>query len=166
MALKRSEKEAIVAEVTEILNTSKSVVFLNFTGLDMQTTSNMRSKLRGNDISYLVAKKSLARIAIENSNISVEGELPDMAGELAVAYTNGDETAAAREIYEFQKEFEDKVSIQAGVFDGKLLGKSEMLEIAQIPGMQTLRGMFVNLVNSPLQRLAIVMAEISKTKAS
>ena len=87
-----------------------------------------------------------------------------MAGELAIAYTSGDETAAAREIYTFQKEYEDNISIQAGVFEGKLLGQSEMMEIAQIPGMLQLRGMFVNLINSPIQRLAIAMGQIAESR--
>lgn len=161
MALTRTQKEAVVAEVTDILNNSKSVVFLNFTGLGMQATTDMRSKLRSSDVQYLVTKKTLAKIAIEKSNIEVD-ELPDLTGELAIAYTNGDETAAAREIYEFQKEFENSISIQAGVFEGKLLGQAEMMEIAQIPGMLELRGMFVNLINSPIQRLAIVFDQIAQ----
>lgn len=164
MALTKAQKESVVAEVTDILNTSKSVVFLNFKGLDMKSTTEMRSKLRGIDINYIVAKKSLAKIAIEQSSVEVADEIPTMDGELAIAYTNGDETAAAREIYNFQKEFEDKVSIQAGVFNGRLLGKDQMVEIARIPGMLELRGMFVNLINSPIQRLAIVMSEIAKVR--
>ena len=165
MALSRKQKESIVSEVTDILNTSKSVVFLNFTGLDVGKTTDMRAKLGNSEVSYLVAKKTLAKIAIENSNIEVTGELPDMTGELAIAYTNGDETEAAREIYAFQKEYEDNISIQAGVFEGKLLGMKDMLEIAQIPGMLELRGMFVNLINSPIQRLAIAMDQIAKVRA-
>jgi len=166
MALSRKQKESIVSEVTDILNTSKSVVFLNFTGLDVGKTTDMRAKLGNSEVSYLVAKKTLAKIAIENSNIEVTGELPDMTGELAIAYTNGDETAAAREIYAFQKEYEDNISIQAGVFEGKLLGMKDMLEIAQIPGMLELRGMFVNLINSPIQRLAIAMDQIAQKKTA
>ncbi len=166
MALSRAQKETVVNQVTEVLNSSKSVVFLNFSGLDVGKTTSMRAKLGDNDINYLVAKKTLAKIAIEQSGVEVVGEFPDMAGELAIAYTNGDETAAAREIYAFQKEYEDHVSIQAGVFEGKLLGQKEMMEIALIPGMLELRGMFVNLINSPIQRLAIVMDQIAQKKTA
>jgi large subunit ribosomal protein L10 len=164
MALTRDQKESVVAKITDILDNSKSVVFLNFTGLDVGKTTDMRSKLGDNAVSYMVAKKTLAKIAIDQSNVEVAGDLPELSGELAIAYTNGDETAAAREIYEFQKEYEDNISIQAGVFEGKLLAQSEMMEIAQIPGMYELRGMFVNLINSPIQRLAIVMNEIAKVR--
>ena len=166
MALSRKQKEEIVAEVENILNTSKSVVFLNFTGLDVGKTTDMRAKLGNSEVSYLVAKKTLAKIAIDNSDIEVVGDLPDMQGELAIAYTDGDETAAAREIYSFQKEYGDNISIQAGVFEGRLLGQKEMLEIALIPGMLELRGMFVNLINSPIQRLAIVMDQIAQKQTA
>ena len=166
MALTRTQKESVVNQVVDILNNSKSVVFLNFNGLDMQSTSTMRSKLSSSEVGYVVAKKTLAKLAIEKSNVEVEGDLPELQGELAIAYTNGDETAAAREIFSFQQEFEDKVSIQAGVFEGKLLGQSAMLEIAQILGMLELRGMFVNLINSPIQRFVIVTQAIADKKSA
>ncbi len=42
--------------------------------------------------------------------------------------------------------------------------KSEIEGIALIPSVQTLRGMFVNVINSPIQRFAIALNEIAKTK--
>jgi len=163
MALTRTEKEAVVAEVTEILNTSKSVVFLNFHKLDVGKTTDMRADLSSKGVGYLVAKKSLTKIALENSNVENVKD-PEFEGELAIAYTNEDETAAAREIYAFQKEYEAMVMLQGGVFAGEYLSKDRIMEIAQIPGMQELRGMFVNLIHSPIQRIAIVLDQIAQTK--
>lgn len=166
MALTREQKESVVAEITDILNNAKSVVFLNFSGLDVTKTTNMRAKLGSESVKYLVAKKTLTTIAIKNSDVEISGNLPEMTGELAIAYTNGDETAAAREIYSFQNEYEDSISIQAGVFEGKLLGQADMMEIAQIPSMFQLRGMFVNLINSPIQRIATVLDQIAAQKTA
>src|SRR5690606_18708692 len=163
MALTRAQRDVVIDEVANILRTSKSVIFVNFHGLTMEQTTKMRRDLADSGISYVVAKKTLTKRAIEDSGLSIDSE-PELEGELAIAYGD-DETAAAREIYRFQKEYDGAVSIQGGVFEGKLLNSSAMTEIAQIPGMLELRGMFVNLINSPIQRLAIVMSEIAKARA-
>jgi len=56
------------------------------------------------------------------------------------------------------------MSIIGGVFEGKYMNKEEMLGIATIPPLQTLRGMFVNLINSPIGRFAVALNQIATTK--
>ncbi len=55
--------------------------------------------------------------------------------------------------------------ILGGVFDGVYKSKEEMTEIASIPSLQTLRGMFVNVINSPIQGLAVSLNQIAEKKA-
>ena len=50
------------------------------------------------------------------------------------------------------------------MFEVKYMNASEMMSIATIPPLQTLRGMFVNLINSPIQRFAVVLDQIALTK--
>ena len=121
----------------------------------------MRSALREKGVRYFVAKKTLTNLALKDSE--VEGDVPEFEGELAITASE-DETASAREIYEFQKKFDERVSIQGGVFGGVFQDKAHMLEIAQIPGLDTLRGMFVNIINSPIQRFAIAMGQVAEKK--
>jgi ribosomal protein L10 len=58
----------------------------------------------------------------------------------------------------------DNIAILGGVFDGKFQTQAEMLSIATIPPLQDLRGMFANIINSPLARFAVVLNEYAKTK--
>ena len=92
-----------------------------------------------------------------------------MKGEVEVAYTasSEDQTAPARRVHAFGKELgEGKLSILGGIFEGKLEGAALMQTIATIPGMDTLRGMFANIINSPRQRFAIALSEVAKTKTT
>ena len=57
------------------------------------------------------------------------------------------------------------VGIQSGSIFHHFKSKDEMTEIAAIPPLQTLRGMFVNVVNSPIQGLAIALNQIAEKKA-
>jgi ribosomal protein L10 len=98
-------------------------------------------------------------------DLKAEGDMPELPGELAIAYGD-DLLAPARETYAFQKTPRDKgsISIVGGIFDGVFKTQAEMMSIATIPSLQVLRGQFVNLINSPIQRLAIVLDEIRKSK--
>ena len=94
--------------------------------------------------------------------------MPEMPGEFAMAYIiegNEDITGPAREVYAFQKKLDKKVQIVGGIFEGAYLNQEKMLEIAQIPGMLALRAQFVNLINSPIQRLVIGLKAIADKKA-
>ena len=123
----------------------------------------MRDKLREAGISYYVAKKTLVKKAFGESK--VEGDLPALSGELAVAYAD-DLTSPAREIFTFQKKLDGKISIIGGVFENKYLSKAEMEEIAKIPGLFALQGMFVNVINSPIQGFVLSLQAIADKKAA
>lgn len=160
MAINKEKKKEILEKLKEISG-KESVVFVNFKGLPVNETVEMRSKLRSQDVSYYVAKKTLIERAFGES--SVDGELPELNGELAVVYAD-DLTSPAREIYAFQKEFDGSIDIIGGVFENKYLSKVEMEEIAQIPGLDTLRGMFVNVINSPIQGFVMSLKAIAEKR--
>jgi len=154
MAITRQKKEEILGKLKQVAD-APSVVFLNFKSLPVTDTTRMRSDLSENAVSYFVAKKTLVKKAFSES--AIEGELPPLDGELAIAYSE-DPTSAAREVYKFHKEFgAAKVQILGGVFENRFLSKVEMEEIAQIPSLDVLRGMFVNVINSPIQGFAVVL---------
>ena len=162
MAINRTQKEKVVSDVSEILDSAKSVVFVKFHGLPVSESTSMRRDLRKAGVDYRVAKKTLTNIVFKNSSIT--GDMPVLEGELAIAYSD-DEVAAAREIYSFQKKFDGSIEIQGGVFQNELYSREKMVEIAQIPGERTLRGMFLNVINSPIQGLAIALDQIAQKKA-
>ncbi len=147
--------------MTDIANAAKTVVFVNFHGLTVADSTAMRKQLRTEGVGYTVAKKTLARKAFTEKNI--KGTMPELEGEVALAYGE-DMIAPAREIKNFERKFEGKLAILGGIFDGEYKSKEEMTAIALIPGREQLYGMFVNIINSPIQRIAIVLDQIAKTK--
>ena len=165
MAKTKEQKKEIVAKIEKVLSGATSV-FVHFTGITVNQESNMRRTLKAEGLGYVVAKKTLILRAL--NNLGHTEELP-LGGEVAVAYTAGseDQTAAARRIHAFGKDLgEGKLSILGGLFEGKLVDASTMQMIATIPGMETLRGMFANIINSPRARFAVALSEVAKTKTS
>lgn len=161
MAITKQKKTEIVDKLKEAAK-SESAVFVSFRGVPVSEVTTMRSQLRDNGVSYFVAKKTLIRKAFTEAGI--EGEVPVLDGEVAVAYS-ADATASAREVFDFHKKLGDKLRIVGGVFENKFLSRTEMEEIAQIPSLHVLRGMFVNVINSPIQGFAMVVKAYADKKA-
>jgi large subunit ribosomal protein L10 len=161
MAITREKKEQIVEKVRGIVKDATTIVFANFKGLTVNEVSEMRKALKGQGIGYTVAKKSLLKRAFGEGGF--KGEMPTLEGEIAVAYSQ-DELASARELAGFIKKFPGHLAFVGGVFGGSYVGKEEITSIAAIPGMETLRAMFAQVVNSPRQRFAVVLSKVAETK--
>ena len=159
MAITRQKKEEILAKMEGIAKDSATVVFAQFKRLPVNEQNEMRKALREQSVGYTVAKKSLVRRAFTATAIS--GDMPDLAGEVSVIYSK-DALAPARELAVFVKKFPEQLAFAGGVFGGAYVNASEVRAIAAIPGLQTLRAQFVQLINSPRQRLATVFHEQAK----
>lgn len=158
MAITKAKKTDILAKVEEALKDAVSVVFVNFKGLSVADTSAMRKSLKKDGVGYYVAKKTLVKRALTSAGY--EGTMPEMEGELALAWSNTDATAAARGIWEAGKTHKDMLFIRGGVFENRYLDAAGMTAIATIPPVPVLRGMFVNVINSPIQGLVIALDQI------
>ncbi len=161
MAISRIKKGEIVDKLKSALKGAKSLVFVNFHGLKVSEASAMRRALKGDGVSYTVAKKSLTKRVLADEKFG--GEQPELSGELAVAWSE-DLVAPARGVYGFQKKFPEGLNILGGVFEGRYMTKREMEDIALIPTLEVLRGKFVNIINSPIQRFAVALSQIAQTK--
>jgi len=161
MALTKEKKGEILEKLRKVVKDNPTIVLINFHALPVSESSAIRKAMREKGIGYTIAKKTLTKKALSEGRIA--GEMPEMPGELGIVYGT-DPIESARETYGFQKKLDKKIQIVGGVFEGKFMNKEEMISIAQIPSLQTLRAMFVNLINSPIQRLVIGLSEIAKTK--
>jgi large subunit ribosomal protein L10 len=164
MAITKEKKQDIIAKVKDVLENAVSVVFVHFKGLSVGDTSAMRKSLKGEGVGYYVAKKTLIARALKDRGYT--GDMPDMPGEIALAWSTEDPTRAARGIYDHGKKHKDALRIVGGVFEGGFLDASQMTAIATIPPVPVLRGMFVNVINSPIQGLAIVLNAVAEKKAA
>lgn len=161
MAISKAKKQDILAKLEEVRDNSESIVFVHYNGLTVANTTEMRKNLREKGVGYFVAKKTLMKRAFADK---FTGEMPTLDGEIAVAYSQ-DAIAPAQNIKEFSDKFKNNIAIVGGVFQGVYKDQAEMTEIASIPPLQTLRGMFVNVINSPIQGLVIALDGIAAKKS-
>ncbi len=165
MAKTKQQKGVIIDKLEDAFKNATSSVFVHFTKVTVAEESAMRRALRTDGVSYFVAKKTLMRRALQKLGHADE-TLP-LEGEVAVAYGGGtDATIAARLVHEFGKKLVDKLTIVGGIFEGKLVDGAKMQEIATIPSIKVLRGMFVNVINSPIAGLAIALKAVADKRGA
>jgi large subunit ribosomal protein L10 len=162
MAITKAKKGEVVAKITDAVKDAASVVFVHFKGFSVEDTNVMRRALRDDGVGYMVAKKTLIKHALADKGYT--GELPQLDGEIALAWSAGDPTIAARDIYEHSKKYKDALSIVGGIYEGAFQDAVAMNAIATIPPLPVLRGMFVNVINSPIQGLVIALDKIREAK--
>lgn len=161
MAITKQKKAEIVEKIEGVAKTAKTLVFAKFKGLTVAEQNEMRKALRAQGIGYAVAKKTLLKRGLAAGGF--EGDVPELEGEVALAYGE-DELAPAREVAVFVKKFPEHLSFAGGIFAGKFVGRDEIISIAAIPGLDVLRGMFAQIINSPRQRFAVVLNQVAGTK--
>lgn len=161
MALSKQKKVEVVSALEKVFSGANSAVFVKFGNFPVQITNQFRRRLQKEGVGYTVAKKTLIKRSLSDQKI--EGSLPELPGQIGVAYGD-DLLSPAREVFGFGQENKGMLEIVGGIFDGNYKNAQEMMSIATIPSMQGLRGMFVNIINSPIQRMVIALNEIAKTK--
>lgn len=164
MAISKDKKREIIAKLEAALSEATSIAFVGFTKLTVADSSKMRSEMKKAGVKYFVAKKTLLRRTLAEHGYG--GELPELPGEVAIAWTSDDVTAPARGVYEFGKKLKGALSLLGGVFEGSYADSAGITAIATIPPVPVLRGMFVNVINSPIQGLVIALDKIREAKAS
>ncbi|MEJ0053592.1 MAG: 50S ribosomal protein L10 [bacterium] len=164
MAITKQKKVDIVEKLKGALGEAASVVFVRFHKLSVADTTKMRKALRAEGVGFYVAKKTLIRRALAERGYT--GDVPELAGEIAIAWGKGDATLPARSIYEHAKKLKEALAIVGGVFENAFADAGQMTAIATIPPVPVLRGMFVNVINSPIQGFVVALNKIAEKKAA
>lgn len=165
MAISKTKKAELIAKYSEILANNKTLVYVNFKNFGVAKQDALRKTLKSENekLGYVVVKKTLWDIA--NKNVGTKGESPIAESEMAVVYGE-DLLSPARLAFETQKQNKEVsvFAILGGIFDGEYKNKESMLEIATIPSKEVLLSKLAYLLKSPMQRIAIAINEVAKTK--
>ena len=145
-----SEKQAIVAELTAKLQSAAAGVLVDYRGITVAEDTALRAELRKNNVDYAVVKNTLLRFAVNNCGMSELDGL--LNGTTSLAVCNDDPVAPARVINDFAKKLNDRFEIKGGFMDGKVIPLSEVMALAEIPPLPTLRAQVLGTMLAPISR--------------
>ena len=156
-----SEKQAVVAALTERLQNAASGVLVDYKGITVAEDTALRVELRQNDVTYGVVKNTLARFAVKNAGLD---ELTGvLEGTTSLATSAGDPIAPMRVINKYAKQLGDsKFTIKGGFMDGKILSLEEIGALAELPAKDVLQAQALGMMLAPITSLAIVLKAIAE----
>jgi large subunit ribosomal protein L10 len=160
LSLNRSEKEAVINEVTGLAAKAQTLVFAEYRGITVADMTNLRVKARGAGVSLSVLKNTLARRAVAGSSFEVAAD--QMTGPLIYGFSE-DAIAAAKVVAEFAKT-NDKLVIRGGVYSGTVLDANGVKQLASIPSKEVLLAQLCGLLMSPVSRTAVVLGALAAKK--
>jgi large subunit ribosomal protein L10 len=160
LSLNRSEKEAVVAEVTALAAQAQTLVIAEYRGLTVAGMTELRAKARAADVTLSVLKNTLARRALAGTSFEVVAD--SLTGPLIYSFSE-DAVAAAKIVADFAKT-NDKLVIRAGVYSGKALDVDGVKQLANIPTKEVLLAQLLGLMQSPVSRTARVLAALAEKK--
>lgn len=151
--MNRSEKTDAVAALNANFNAAAVVVVTRNLGLTVAQSTELRNKMRDAGASYKVAKNSLAKIALKDTQY--DGISDMLTGPVALA-TSTDPVAAAKIAVEFAKT-NDKLEIIGGGMGDVVLDVDGIKALASLPSLDELRAKIIGLVQAPATKIAQVV---------
>lgn len=139
----RGTKEKVVAELNERLKEARLAVLTGYVGLNVEKMTVLRNALRKYGTEFRVIKNTLFRIASKDSAVSSLQEY--IKGPLALVLTRGEVVETAKALVEFAKK-NPELDIKAGILDGKLLAKDQIVMLSELPSREILLGKLLSVL--------------------
>jgi len=160
LSLNRSEKQAVIEEVTGLAAKAQTLVMAEYRGIKVADMTKLRNEARKQGVDLSVLKNTLARRAVAGSAFEVVGD--QMTGPLIYGFSV-DAVAAAKVVADFAKT-NDKLVIRGGAFAGKALDVNGVKQLASIPSKEVLLAQLCGLLMSPISRTAVVLGALATKK--
>lgn len=160
MSLNRTEKAAVVTDVAAQAARAQTLALAEYRGLTVEQLNKLRVDARSKGVYLHVLKNTLARRAVAGTSFECAAE--SMVGPLIYGFSE-DAVAAAKVIADFAKS-NDKLIVKAGAYAGKALDANGVKALANIPSKEVLLSQLLGLMQSPVSRMARVLAAVAEKK--
>ena len=162
MSLNRNEKAAVITDVAAQVARSQTLALAEYRGLTVEHLNNLRKQAREKGVYLHVLKNTLARRAVTGTPFEVAAE--SMVGPLIYGFSE-DAVAAAKVMSDFAKS-NDKLVVKGGAYAGKALSADGVKALASIPSKEVLLAQLLGLMQSPVSRIARVLAAIAEQRGA
>lgn len=154
MVLTRQQKQKIIKDLIEKIESQKMMIFVDFTGLKVKDLSNLRKRLKAADSELKIAKKTLLNLALKGKGIEIE--LKKLGREIAVVFGYKEEILPAKIVYQFALA-NPNLKILGGFLEDKFREVDEIVELAQLPSQEELLTKLVGSISAPISNFVNVL---------
>ena len=155
--MQKSEKERVVAELTERLRTSETLIVADYRGLTNAEIDGLRSKLIEHGARFAVVKNTLTRRAAEAAGADALLALLEGPSAIAFVESDGDPVAVAKALRDAATSTKI-LAIRGGVLEGTVMTADEVESLAKLPPAEVLRAQLVGAIVSPLTTVVALVS--------
>lgn len=148
--MNKSEKEKQVAEIHEKFKEASIAVLTDYSGTDVEALTELRKKLREENVEYRVVKNTLAKIAVKGTDL--ENLADDFKGPVGVAFGFGDPVAAPRVLVDYVKKNKSMV-LKVASMAGDKFGLDKIKVLAELPSRDQMLGQIAGMMQAPVQNM-------------
>jgi len=152
----RDQKKKIISDLTDKFKEFKSLVFVDYKGLTVKDASDIKKLCKKQNIDYIVAKKTLIKLALEQAGIK-DIDVKQLAGNIALVIGFEDEISPAKIVGKFAKDHE-ALKMLGGIMEKKFIDLNQVMALSKIPSKVELLAKLVGSINAPVSGLVNVLA--------
>ena len=161
-------KRAVINELVDKIKRAKAFVMVEYKGITVEADTKLRRAYREANIDYGVHKNTLMRIALAEAGYQEDQADYDkfsqcLNGTTAIAFSYDDETMSCDAV-DCMNKASHFFKIKGGMMDGKFVDAATVESLAKIPSKPVLLGMLANVLNAPVQGLAIALKAVADKK--
>lgn len=157
------EKKAVVESLTERLR-GLSGVLVDYSGITVAEDTELRTRMRAENVDYAVVKNTLMRFAVRN--VGFEALEPVLNGTTSLATSRDDAVAPAKIIKEYATKLTAYFTIKGGFYDGKVISVAEVEALASIPALPVLQAQVLGTMLAPITAFAVVINAIAEKQGA
>ncbi|MBQ2660818.1 50S ribosomal protein L10 [Candidatus Saccharibacteria bacterium] len=133
MAISKDKKTTLVADLTELLNNSKMVVYAKYEGLTVAELQELRKMAREMGVKIKVVKNRLVKVAMKEIAAYKDTETSGLTGQLLYALGSDEDFDAAKVLTKFAKTHAKMELVGGFGSDGAALSKDEVTTLGNLP---------------------------------
>ena len=147
--MRKDDKERVVADLTERLKNTETLLVADYRGLTMPQIDELRTKLLEHGARFAVVKNTLTRRAAEAAG--TDTLLALLEGPTAIAFleSEGDPVAVAKALVDAARDTR-VLELRGGLLEGRPVEPGEIESLAKLPPVDVLRGQVLGAVTAPL----------------
>lgn len=147
--MQKEDKQKVVADLTDRLKSSETLIVADYRGLTMPQIDDLRSELLKHGAKFTVVKNTLTRRAAEAAG--ADALLALLEGPTAIAFleADGDPVAVAKAIGATSRETK-VLAVRGGILDGRPITADDIESLAKLPPLDQLRSQVLGAIAAPL----------------
>jgi large subunit ribosomal protein L10 len=151
--MQKSDKERVVADLTEKLRGAETMIVADYRGLTMPQIDTLRTRLIESGARFTVVKNTLTRRAAEAAGADALLALLEGPSAIAFVEADGDAVAVAKALADSARDTR-VLEIKGGVMQGRVISGADVDALAKLPPLDVLRGQVIGAVIAPLNAIA------------